>query len=334
MRRSVRLSAALFMAAALAGCNGSGGLGPPFVPPQNVYWSLFNNNAPQLEATAFPLTNASTVSTTVNKSIGNQLDHAEYMLFDSSGRLWVLNFENAPRINVFTLPLTAPSTPTFTLTFSDIGHAFGFIFDGSGNLWISDADNNRVFKYTGPFSSNATLTAAGAATTLTLGLNRPEGLAFDQAGDLFVANEGIGSPCVGSVAKFSAPISNSAPALLNGAENPYGLTFDAAGNLYVASSQNVHAGCSNGILRYNAGNFSAGATPNTVDATGLIGNYFGDQLAIDSLGNLYWGDCGSNARIYVYPSVATQFSSSLAPVTTFTDANITSTNCVGGVAIR
>jgi DNA-binding beta-propeller fold protein YncE len=60
------------------------------------------------------------------------------------------------------------------------------------------------------------------------GLDSPEGLAFDSAGNLYVANadyntiEKFGTNSVGSV--FAS----------TGMDSPKGLAFDSAGNLYVA----------------------------------------------------------------------------------------------------
>ncbi|MEZ5400298.1 MAG: hypothetical protein R2729_11565 [Bryobacteraceae bacterium] len=83
-------------------------------------------------------------------------------------------------------------------------------FDGSGNLWVSDAGNNRVLRYpssalgpgaaNGPaaslvlgqpdFLTSATIAATNTAANRTnkTRMNAPAGIAFDQAGRLFVCD--------------------------------------------------------------------------------------------------------------------------------------------------
>ena len=339
MRTIPGFVAAAVLIASVAGCNASNQINLP--PPgsvsiQNVYWGLGSSApAPQIEVAAFPLTNTSAVLLTINGTVTNKLGNVGNLQFDSSGRLWVLNRTNPAVINVFNVPLTVLSAPVFSLTFPDVFTSFGFTLDAQGNLWISSVNpGNDVFKYAGPFSGSASLPASSAQLTLTAGLNRPEGLAFAPSGDLFVANEGVNTStsCVGSIAEFKAPISNTAPTLLNGPNFPVALVFDAAGNLYAASIQNTTSGCVSGIARYNSGNFAAGATPNIVDATGLPLFWSPLQMSVDAIGNLYVGNCDPGP-ISVFPSVATQFSNSLAPTTTFTDANIAAA-CSTGVIAR
>src|SRR5207245_6929495 len=66
-----------------------------------------------------------------------------------------------------------------------------------------------------------------SASTFATGFNSPTGLAFDRAGNLYVANEGNGTVSqvtpAGAVSTFAS-----------GFNTPYGLAFDAAGSLYVA----------------------------------------------------------------------------------------------------
>ncbi|MDE1764930.1 MAG: DUF839 domain-containing protein, partial [Thaumarchaeota archaeon] len=77
----------------------------------------------------------------------------------------------------------------------------GNVFDSSGNLWVADTENNRVLMY-----SKTNLGTNGAAATVVLGqnsftsksndedqlsassLNNPDGITFDSAGNLWVAD--------------------------------------------------------------------------------------------------------------------------------------------------
>ena len=314
----------------LLGCSSSSTPAPP-AQTHFTYWSLFEGTAamPGLEVAPAPLTNTSVASLTLSNSAVNNLLEASYMMFDSAGRLWVENYRDPVVVNIFQVPLTATSAPVVTLTFPNIHRGFGMALDGSGNLWISAQFGNAVYKFNGPFTTTTSLSSP--ALTLNMSLNEPQGLAMNAAGDLAVANSSAsGTNCPGAVAIYKAPISNTAPPLLNGPEFATGVAFDSAGNLYVAGGQTATAGCSNGIVRYNAANQNNGATPDTVNSTGLPAGWFVEELSIDASGNLYFANCGTTGGILIYPTVASSFSSSLAPTTTFTDANIGVTHCVGG----
>src|SRR5207245_899092 len=114
-------------------------------------------------------------------------------------------------------------------------------------LFIADKINNRVRRVdavtgqlttvvgTGPASSTGDGGAASAAT-----LNRPHGLAFDGAGNLYVAEgsgdrirkDGPGRAGGGTGAASSTGDGGAASAAtLN---QPSGVAFDSAGNLYVS----------------------------------------------------------------------------------------------------
>lgn len=321
-------------AAAIAACTANNNqilLPPPgAVAIQNVYWTLGNGGtpSPQLEVATWPLTNTSVPTATVNSSVSNMLNRATSIAFDSSGRLWVIDAVSlsADQALVFNLPITTSSTPAFVLTLNGSSGVFGITFDAQGNLWAASFDNNRVFEYTGPFNSTTAVSPA-----LTLVVTKPAQPVFDATGNLYVP---VYLTTTGSVDVFDKPITNlMAPSATFAAtlHSPFGAAFDGSGNLYLGLGNGSSAG---GIARFNSNNLSNGATPNTTDSTGFVGNPFSFELAVDAAGNLYDADCGGAARLYVYPNVATSFSSSLAPTTTYTDASIATTGCVGGVAIH
>ena len=92
------------------------------------------------------------------------------------------------------------------------------------NLFVSDR--------TGDFSANiCEFTPGGTRSTFASGLNEPFGLAFDSAGNLFVAD--------GNIYKFTPGGTRSTFA--SGLDYPHGLAFDSAGNLFVADlSGNIY----------------------------------------------------------------------------------------------
>ncbi|MGC1811239.1 MAG: hypothetical protein WA721_14915, partial [Candidatus Binataceae bacterium] len=231
----------------------------------------------------------------------------------------------------------------------------GLVTDGSGNLFVSDTANSRVLGFSPPFASftigNQIIdpTASivlGQGASFVIGtpnsagigagsLNRPQGAAMDQAGNLYVADTAnnrvleynqpvangesasrvIGQDSTGST--FTAVQCNNGagsggPASATTLCLPEGVAVDPSANLYVADSNN------NRVLEYNSpltivggvtgsGDVTAdvvfgqtGFIANTVNApSGIPGASsleFPEGVAADSLGNLYVADT-SNTRV-------------------------------------
>jgi hypothetical protein len=152
------------------------------------------------------------------------------------------------------------------------------------NLFMSDGyagisgDLGHIYKFT----------STGASRAFASGLDGPEGVAFDSAGNLFVATEGNINKITPGGAR-----STFASGLVN---YPLGLTFDSSGNLFAADEGNIYK-------------FTPGGARSTF-ASGLSYPY---ALAFDSSGNLFVADQGSG-HIYKYtPSgVRTTFASGLS----------------------
>jgi uncharacterized protein (TIGR03437 family) len=146
---------------------------------------------------------------------------------------------------------TGVSTPT------------GIVFDSSRNLWLADRGNNRVLKYTYPFSTGqaaslvigqSSFTTSTTATTAT-GLNSPRGIAIDPSGNLWVTDRSnnrvleysypLSAGEAASVAIGQSSFTTSAAATTaTGLSNPRGIAFDSSGNLWLAEQGN------NRVLQY------------------------------------------------------------------------------------
>ncbi len=91
--------------------------------------------------------------------------------------------------------------------------------------------NNTIqkFAYGSPIFTNL--------GTFAFGLNCPWGMAFDNDGNLYVANSGTNGDLSNTILKFNTNGTSSVFATAtNGLSGPRGLAFDSAGDLYVANS--------------------------------------------------------------------------------------------------
>ena len=118
---------------------------------------------------------------------------------DSSGNLWVSDNaqQGSPAVYEYTkadLDKAAPAPHlTISVPFSPIGDdtRCGLVFDSSGDLWLVNSDGNSLLEF-----AKSDLAKAGPKPVVTIAagpagyLNAPDDLAFDAAGDAWVANTG------------------------------------------------------------------------------------------------------------------------------------------------
>ena len=173
----------------------------------------------------------------------------------------------AASVLLLLLSAGAPLFAQEALQPSDVGH--GKAAEAGSFALIANALYETTFR-----KDNVEIFSPdGAFLGLVGKMGRPTGLAFDVAGNLFVASDDSGAGY--SIKKVSATdgtISTFTTAALSG---PHGLAFDQEGNLYVANNNN------NTVVSY---------TPDGVSTTfadrgdGLV-NPIG--LAFDAEGNLF-----------------------------------------------
>jgi trimeric autotransporter adhesin len=195
--------------------------------------------------------------------------------------------------------------------------------DTSGNLYIADYGNNRVREVNvasgvittvagNGFGSGATGTGGytgdkGPATSAEL--DGPSAVALDSAGNIYIADfyndvvrkvtvaTGIITTVAGD-GTFGLGGDNG-PATSAELASPIGIAVDAAGNLYIASNagdvRKVDA--ATGIITTIAGGGTGctGETDSIGDGCGATSVNIGVQnLALDSIGNLYIADSSNN----------------------------------------
>ncbi len=108
-------------------------------------------------------------------------------------------------------------------------------------VYVANSNNNTIVKFT----------EQGIGSVFAPTSSRPNGLAFDTAGNLYVA-----LPDLNRIERFSPTGVNLGAFATTGLDNPGGLAFDIGGNLYVANRNNT-------IRRFTATGFDLGSFATT-----------------------------------------------------------------------
>jgi secreted PhoX family phosphatase len=170
------------------------------------------------------------------------------------------------------------------------------VFDKTGNLWVTDNGANAVYVFTASELMSTDLAAQPSIIiTASVPFNGPLGIAFDTAGDLFIANN-AGT----TIDRFNAsvlPTSTGAHTLKPSAivsddgkgsiQAPWGLAFDPAGNLW---SSNANA--PNTLVEFTPAQLNATGAPTpaiTLSSVAVNTNQTlaaPNGIAFDNLGDL------------------------------------------------
>src|SRR6185437_10860724 len=248
----------------------------------------------QLRASNSPLS-AATLS--LPTTSGHNID-ATADAVDTAGDLWIAN-DNSNTVVALTpaqLGAGGSPTPAITLSGSAINTPYALAFDARGNLWVGNNVPGTIVEFT-----PAQRAAGGTPTPVTTlvdtvqgGSAEPGGLAFDTAGNLWVANNlvsmivkyPVGQLHTGGVATVT--ISGS------GLEWPEEIAFDNRGNLWVANTavDNGHGS----IVEFPASALASSGSPNVAVTLRPPGAQFGPivtGVAFDRSGDLWYTELSS-----------------------------------------
>lgn len=190
--------------------------------------------------------------------------------------------------------------------------------DGSGNFYVADSSNHTIRRIS---AAGAVTTFAGVAgqsgatdgSSTVARFNTPSGLAFDAAGNLYVADGGNHTVRRISAAGVVTTIAGSAglPGSADGSgaaarfKYPRDVVVDPAGNVYVADSENflLRRISPSGVVSTVAGVAGRSDAADGVGAQARFGRLA--SLAIDASGNLYVADSWGVRRVTPAGAVTT-----------------------------
>ncbi len=219
---------------------------------------------------------------------------------DVAGNVYISSFDNNSihKIN------TAGTNSIFVGASGGFNSPGGLNFDFAGDLYLADQKNNKIRKISSTgfvttiAGTGATGNLDGNATTATF--NNPDGVAVDQAGNVFVADAGnnkIRKITPSGIVSTFAGNGTAGSADGNGTNArlyyPTGITIDPLNNLYVADYRNnrIRKITPAGVVTTLAGNGSTGR----LDGIGINSSFNGPiMLAFDIVGNLFVTDFQNN----------------------------------------
>ncbi|HUO05778.1 MAG TPA: NHL repeat-containing protein [Candidatus Binataceae bacterium] len=279
--------------------------------------------------------NVAPIATISGSNTGIGLNSPVGVAVDSSGIIYLANFDGGPSKNgsvtVYPAGSNGNVTPIATISGSGTGLDLGptgIAVDSSGNIYVTNSgfQNDRVTVYSAGSDGNATpiATISGSNTEIT----SPAGIAVDSSGNIYVALP-IMKPSGGINVFAAGSNGNVAPmATISGSNteitSPAGIAVDSSGNIYVTNNGN------NSLHVYPAGS-NGNVTPTATISDPYTGIDEPGGIALDSSGNIYVANFigGLSASVTIYASGSY---ANTAPIATIAGEN-TGLNQPFGIAV-
>jgi len=228
-------------------------------------------------------------------------------------------------------------------TASELHNAPRITLDGCGNVYIADGLNQRVRKVdvvTGIITTVAGTGIAGFSgdgiPAIGSQLNRPNDLAFDNMGNLYIgdadndrirkvdAATGIISTYVGTgIVGFSGEGGPATAAMINAGD----MAFDPFGNMYMCDLYRIRKITPAGIITTIAGTGLPGPTTLNVPATSTSVHPY-PAIATDIAGNVYTVDSpGVILKIDMSTGILSKVAGSGVAIGPYTGDDIAATSC-------
>ena len=259
-------------------------------------------------------------------AVSAQLRGPTGLALDKNGNLYICDTSNNRIRKVSTTGVITTVAGNATLLSSGVGDGGlatsanlnlprGVLPDASGNFYIADTANHRVRKV----DSNGTITTVAGNGTASNGgsgsfgdggsalvaLVGPAALAFDNSGNLYIADSlnhlirKVSNGTITSVAGIGVNgyYGDSGLAIKAALNQPQGIVVDATGNIFVADSGNM-------VIR----KIGTDGNINTIAGTGDYGSYGdGGPAGAATLSDPTGLALANNGRIYVAGSSSTGF---------------------------
>ena len=273
--------------------------------------------------------NAPTPILTAQDPIG----YPQAVLLDGSGNLYISSFYSlgtsigsilflSPSATTLFGQQVPANTVTQFLSPAPLNFPAGMARDSHGNVYVASFLGGQILvdpAATGTLFGQSVTAGVVTVLTATQGLNTPQGLAVDAAGNLYIASQSASEISV-LAPRATTIFGQQIPAntvtnlsATSGSANPVAIAFDAAGNLYLGDSvpgPNVAVVAPSATTLFGqqvpANTFtelSASSTLTTVTS-----------LALDSSGRLYVG-CLNGTISVLSPTSGTVLGTPVAPNT-------------------
>jgi len=185
----------------------------------------------------------------------------------------------------------------------------GVVVDIAGNVYVADTDNHTIRKLTPVGTNWVVTTLAGAGgylgsmddTNSAARFNNPQGVAVDNAGNLYVGDTGnntirkltpAGTNWVVTTLAGTAGVTGTADGTNSTAQfhTPFGVAVDTNGNVYVADTNNhaIRKVTPDGIVTTLAGSPGTSGSADGTNSTARFNSPH--RLTLGNDGNLYVAD--------------------------------------------